>query len=58
MNTNVEGVFLLTQRLLPSLEAAPTPEDLGGLAIFLASRAGAFTVGEVMTCGGGIVATS
>ena len=28
-------------------------EDIAGLAIFLASRAGAFTVGEVITCDGG-----
>jgi len=33
-----------------------TPEDIAGLAIFLASRASAFTVGEVITCDGGIVA--
>jgi NAD(P)-dependent dehydrogenase (short-subunit alcohol dehydrogenase family) len=33
-----------------------TPEDIVGLAIFLASRAGAFTVGEVITCDGGAVA--
>jgi NAD(P)-dependent dehydrogenase (short-subunit alcohol dehydrogenase family) len=32
-----------------------TPEDIAGLAIFLASRAGAFTVGEVISCDGGIV---
>ncbi len=32
-----------------------TPEDIAGLAIFLASRAGAFTVGEVITCDGGMV---
>jgi 2-deoxy-D-gluconate 3-dehydrogenase len=30
-----------------------TPEDIGGLALFLCSRAGAFTVGEVITCDGG-----
>ena len=35
-----------------------TPPDIAGLAIFLASRAGAFTVGEVITCDGGIVASS
>ncbi len=34
-----------------------TPEDIAGLAIYLASRAGAFTVGEVITCDGGIVAS-
>jgi NAD(P)-dependent dehydrogenase (short-subunit alcohol dehydrogenase family) len=32
-----------------------TPEDVAGLSIFLASRAGAFTVGAVITCDGGIV---
>ncbi len=32
-----------------------TPEDIAGLAIFLCSRAGAFTVGEVITCDGGTV---
>jgi 2-deoxy-D-gluconate 3-dehydrogenase len=34
-----------------------SPEDIAGLAIFLASRAGAFTVGEVITCDGGAVVT-
>jgi len=32
-----------------------TPEDVAGIAIFLASRAGAYTVGEVITCDGGVV---
>jgi 2-deoxy-D-gluconate 3-dehydrogenase len=32
-----------------------TPEDIAGLAIFLSSRAGAFTVGDVITVDGGIV---
>lgn len=35
-----------------------TPEDIAGLAIFLCSRAGAYTVGETITCDGGIVACS
>jgi 2-deoxy-D-gluconate 3-dehydrogenase len=35
-----------------------TPEDIAGLAIYLSSRAGAFTVGEVITCDGGSVAAS
>lgn len=35
-----------------------TPEDIAGLAIFLSSRAGAFTVGETITCDGGAVAAS
>jgi len=33
-----------------------TPEDIAGTAIFLSSRAGAYTVGEVITCDGGAVA--
>jgi 2-deoxy-D-gluconate 3-dehydrogenase len=32
-----------------------TPEDIAGLAIFLASRAGAYTVGETITCDGGSI---
>ncbi|MBU3689585.1 MAG: 3-oxoacyl-ACP reductase [Acidimicrobiales bacterium mtb01] len=32
-----------------------TPEDIAGLAIFLCSRAGAYTVGEVISCDGGTV---
>jgi 2-deoxy-D-gluconate 3-dehydrogenase len=35
-----------------------TMEDIAGLAIFLSSRAGAFTVGEIITCDGGSVACS
>ncbi|MFP6806306.1 MAG: SDR family oxidoreductase [Pseudomonadales bacterium] len=35
-----------------------TMEDITGLAIFLSSRAGAYTVGEVITCDGGSVACS
>jgi len=34
-----------------------TPEDIAGLAIYLASRAGSFTVGETITCDGGLVAS-
>lgn len=32
-----------------------TPEDIAGTAIYLCSRASAFTTGEVITCDGGIV---
>ena len=35
-----------------------TPEDIAGLAIFLCSRAGAYTVGETITSDGGIVKTA
>lgn len=34
-----------------------TPEDIAGLAIFLSSRAGEFTVGEVISCDGGTLLT-
>ena len=37
---------------------AGTPEDIAGLAIFLSSRAGAYTVGQTITCDGGVVASS
>jgi len=33
------------------------PEDIAGLAIYLASRAGSYTVGDVITIDGGIVAS-
>jgi 2-deoxy-D-gluconate 3-dehydrogenase len=35
-----------------------TLEDIAGVAIFLASRASAYTVGETITCDGGAVASS
>ena len=33
-----------------------TPEDIAGLALFLASRAGEYVVGEVIACDGGLLA--
>jgi NAD(P)-dependent dehydrogenase (short-subunit alcohol dehydrogenase family) len=33
-----------------------TPEDIAGLALFLASRAGEYIVGEVIACDGGLLA--
>ena len=35
-----------------------TAEDIAGIAIFLSSRAGAYTVGDVILCDGGAVASS
>ncbi len=35
-----------------------TMEDIAGVAIFLASRAGAYTVGDTITCDGGSIASS
>ena len=34
-----------------------TPEDIAGLCIYLCSRAGSYTVGETITCDGGLVKT-
>ncbi len=34
------------------------PQDIAGLAIFLASRAGQYTVGETITCDGGLIASA
>ena len=38
----------------PPETTPPLTKDIAGLAIFLASRAGAFTVGAVITCDGGL----
>ena len=35
-----------------------SPEDIAGLAIFLCSRAGAYTVGAVIPSDGGLVGTA
>ena len=35
-----------------------SPEDIAGLAIFLSSRAGSYTIGETITCDGGLVNAS
>ena len=35
-----------------------SPEDIAGLCIYLCSRAGAYTVGETITCDGGMVNTT
>jgi len=35
-----------------------TPQDVAGIAIFLCSRAGAYTVGDVILCDGGSVTSS
>lgn len=47
-NTNWDAVGRMNPR-----GRIGTPEDIAGLAIFLCSRAGAFTVGDVITCDGG-----
>lgn len=50
---DVEGTdWNVVGQLNPSKRVG-TPEDIAGLTIFLCSRAGAFTVGEVITCDGG-----
>ena len=50
---DVEGTAWDTVGAMNPSKRVGTPEDIGGLALFLCSRAGAFTVGEVITCDGG-----
>ena len=50
---DVEGTDWNAVGSLNPSKRVGTPEDIAGLAIFLCSRAGAFTVGEVITCDGG-----
>jgi 2-deoxy-D-gluconate 3-dehydrogenase len=50
---DVEGTDWDTVGAMNPSKRVGTPEDIGGLALFLCSRAGAFTVGEVITCDGG-----
>ena len=52
---DVEGTDWDAVGAMTPLGRVGTPEDIAGLAIVLASRAGAFTVGDVITCDGGIV---
>jgi 2-deoxy-D-gluconate 3-dehydrogenase len=50
---DVEGTDWAAVGGLNPSKRVGTPEDIAGLAIYLCSRAGAFTVGEVITCDGG-----
>jgi 2-deoxy-D-gluconate 3-dehydrogenase len=50
---DVEGTDWNAVGSLNPSKRVGTPEDIAGLAIYLCSRAGAFTVGEVITCDGG-----
>lgn len=50
---DVEGTDWASVGSLNPSKRVGTPEDIAGLAIYLCSRAGAFTVGEVITCDGG-----
>jgi NAD(P)-dependent dehydrogenase (short-subunit alcohol dehydrogenase family) len=52
---DVEGTDWDASAIATRAGRVGTPEDIAGLAIFLSSRAGAFTVGEVITCDGGTV---
>jgi NAD(P)-dependent dehydrogenase (short-subunit alcohol dehydrogenase family) len=33
-------------------------EDVGGLALYLSSKAGSYTVGETITCDGGTISAT
>lgn len=61
----ISGVILYQQHFFDWIGGDTNPrgrvgtaEDIAGLAIFLSSRAGAYTVGQTITCDGGVVASS
>ena len=65
LDLNVQGVFHTTKFFLPLLEAASAPlrrigrpDDMAGVAIFLASRAGSYLTGAVIPVDGGIATTA
>ena len=54
---SAEGIDQTIKSLVP-LARIGRPEDIAGVAIFLASRASAYTTGEVVTCDGGYATTN
>ena len=57
MGGQTDGDWSQVARRNPS-QRVGTMEDIAGLAIFLSSRAGAYTVGETIACDGGAVASA
>ena len=50
-------IIQLYQKKNPSSRVG-RPEDIAGLAIFLASKASEYTIGEIVSCDGGLVASA
>ncbi len=57
LGSAIEHDYSIISKKNPSRRIG-TSEDIAGLAIFLASRAGQYTVGETITCDGGLVASA
>jgi 2-deoxy-D-gluconate 3-dehydrogenase len=57
LGTALEHDYTIVSKKNPSGRVGRA-EDIAGLAIFLASKAGQFTVGETITCDGGLVASA
>ena len=57
LGSAVEHDYSIISKKNPSGRVG-APEDIAGIAIFLASKAGEYTVGETITCDGGLVASA
>jgi NAD(P)-dependent dehydrogenase (short-subunit alcohol dehydrogenase family) len=57
LGTALEHDYTVVSKKNPSGRVGRA-EDIAGLAIFLASKAGQFTVGETITCDGGLIASA
>ena len=57
LGSAVEHDYSIISKKNPSQRVGKA-EDIAGLAIFLASKAGEYTVGETITCDGGLIASA
>lgn len=57
LGSAVEHDYSVISKKNPSKRVG-RPEDIAGLALFLSSKAGQYTVGETITCDGGLVASA
>ena len=57
LGSAVEHDYSIISKKNPSSRVG-RPEDIAGLAIFLASKASEYTIGEVVSCDGGLVASA
>ena len=57
LGSAVEHDYSIISKKNPSKRVG-RPEDIAGLAIFLASKASEYTIGEVISCDGGLVASA
>ena len=57
LGSAVEHDYSIISKKNPSKRVG-LPEDVAGLALFLASKASEYTVGEVITCDGGLTCSA